>query len=472
MLRKTLLLKDTFTKTLRPVSGSEDGVLRVYTCGPTVYDFAHLGNFRTFLVEDVLCRVLTWVGFRVIQVMNFTDIDDKIIKKVSVTGESLGAFTKKFKDAFLEDAALLRIQEAKYYPCATDYIEEMIEMIRCLEERGFAYKSCDGSVYFALDKFPEYGSLCHLHKEGLVPGLSKRVSQDEYDKDAIADFVLWKAFEADRDGSIYWNSPWGKGRPGWHIECSAMAKALLGPTLDLHCGGVDNIFPHHENEIAQSVCCHNAPLAKHWFHVEHLQVEGKKMAKSAGNFYTLRDLLEKGADPSALRYALLQHHYSSPMNFTEASLHAAHQAVERYRLVFSRLEEVQSESSTVSDDLIKLLAGDVDRFWEALLHDLNTPMALGALFDFIREVNRLIDTESLNQVTAGKILKMLVECDVILDLRDQNPIPNAVQQLVEKRKEARERKKWKESDRYRAELEELGFVIEDLPYGSRVRRKV
>ncbi|WP_157952568.1 DALR domain-containing protein, partial [Candidatus Similichlamydia epinepheli] len=267
------------------------------------------------------------------------------------------------------------------------------------------------------------------------------------------------------DGTVFWDSPWGKGRPGWHIECSAMANAILGPTIDLHCGGIDNLFPHHENEIAQSVCCNGVLFSKHWFHVSHLHVDGRKMSKSAGNFYTLRDLLNEGVDPSALRYLLLQNHYSASMNCTRESIHAAHQTV-------YRLEEVNSESESISEDVAQPVEEFLKKFWEGLLNDLNTPLGLGFLFEAIREINRLIDTGSISRTLSIKIIGWLSECDTILDLRDRDSIPLAVQVLVEKRNESRKARNWSESDRYREEIESLGFILEDFSDGSRIRRRL
>src|SRR5436190_5413048 len=355
-------------------------LVRMYTCGPTVYNYAHIGNFRAYVFEDLLQRHLEARGYDVLRVMNLTDVDDKTIRDAHKAGRRLNDFTQIYKDAFFEDLGTLRIKRAQHFPAATDYIPKMMEMIRDLESKGIAYQAEDRSVYFRLSKFPEYGQLAHLNLEELRP--SGRVQSDDYEKESIGDFALWKAWD-EEDGEVKWDSPWGPGRPGWHIECSAMATALLGPELDIHCGGVDNIFPHHEAEIAQSECCTGKKFVRFWMHCAHLMVEGQKMSKSLGNFYTLRDLLEKGFTGRELRYALLTVNYRLPLNFTIKGLEGARASLERIDDWVRRLE---SKAGSASPTPTPLTARE-EEFFKALDEDLNISGALGELFDLIRESN-------------------------------------------------------------------------------------
>lgn len=334
---------------IAPLDGK---VIRMYTCGPTVYNFAHIGNFRCYVFEDLLRRTLKFFGFKVEQVMNLTDVDDKTIKGALEKKVSLAEFTKPYIQAFFEDLETLNIEKVEHYPAATDYFAEMITIIQGLLEKGIAYRGKEGSVYFAIDRFPSYGRLSHLHLKDLRINASESNAADEYDKENISDFVLWKAYDPERDGNLFWESPFGPGRPGWHIECSAMAMKLLGPSIDIHVGGVDNMFPHHENEIAQSEaysCCH---FVKHWLHVEHLLVNHKKMSKSLGNFFTLRDLLAKGYTGPQVRYLLLQAHYRTQLNFTLEGLDAAVSSLQRLDDFIHRLREIRREKMIKALDLI------------------------------------------------------------------------------------------------------------------------
>ncbi len=366
----------------------QDRHVRMYTCGPTVYHFAHIGNFRTYVFEDLLSRTLKFFGFKVTQVMNLTDVDDKTIKGAIKNNSSLDAFTAPYKKAFFEDLRTLHIEAAEHYPAATDYIPEMIRMIERLLHKGIAYQGGDGSIYYAIHQFPRYGCLSHLNLEELQAGASERVAQDEYEKEHVADFVLWKSYEKERDGSIYWESPFGPGRPGWHLECSAMAMKLLGETIDIHMGGIDNMFPHHENEIAQSEACSGKPFVKLWMHAEHLIVDQKKMSKSLGNFYTLRDLLDKGYTGTQVRYLLLQTHYKTQLNFTFQGLEAAKGALQRLSDFIQRLLERDQPQGMPVEELCQRM---LRSFAEALADDLNISLALAALFDFVREVNGRCD---------------------------------------------------------------------------------
>lgn len=448
------------------------GQVSLYTCGPTVYNYAHIGNFRTYVFEDLLRRSLKYFGYRVEQVMNLTDVDDKTIRGALAENKSLDAYTQTFKEAFFHDLAALNIEKVEHYPAATNYIASMIKLIETLMEKGVAYKGQDGSIYFSIEKYPNYGALAHLDRSELKAGASNRVDNDEYDKEHVSDFVLWKAYEEQRDGDIYWESPFGKGRPGWHIECSAMAMDILGETLDIHVGGVDNLFPHHENEIAQSECCTGHTFVKLWLHAEHLLVDGHKMAKSAGNFYTLRDLTQQGYDPIAIRYLLLQTHYRHQLNFTFEALKAASHSLERLRDVCVRLEGLSSvdTSEKYFSDLLQEVKAN---FEGALADDLNISMALSALFDLTREVNILCDEKRLGALQAQEALDFFKEADKVLGVIfvKEEAAPSELLLLLEKRNQARVEKNWEASDRYRDEIQAAGYVIEDSPEGSRLKKK-
>lgn len=440
----------------------------LYTCGPTVYNFAHIGNFRTYVFEDILKRSLLYFGYRVKHVMNITDIDDKTIKGAIEKQVSLKEFTEVYTKAFFEDLSALSILKADYYPKATDYIVQMIEMIQKLIQKNHAYVGPDGSVYFSLSSFPSYGKLSHLEKKTLVVGASDRVLADEYDKDNPSDFVLWKAYDKNRDGNIYWDSPFGKGRPGWHIECSSMASEILGKTIDIHCGGIDNMFPHHENEIAQCEACYGLPFSRYWLHSQHLLVEGKKMSKSMGNFFTLRDLVAKGYSARAIRYVLVSGHYKMPLNFTLEGLDAAKAALSRVDSLIDRLKAQKHDKT----DYIIDLSSYVHAFDEALADDLNTPQALCALFDMIRVINSGIDKQELPKKEAERILEIFKRLDQVLGFlfHEEMKIPEFVLDLAQKRLDAKKNKNFQESDRIRQEIKELGYLVEDTPQGFRVTK--
>src|SRR6516162_5417369 len=364
--------------------------VKLYTCGPTVYSFAHIGNFRAYVFEDLLQRHLETRGYEVERVLNLTDVDDKTIKGSHNAGVPLPEFTQQFKDAFFEDIKTLRIKPAQYFPAATDAenIAKMIEMIRILMEKDIAYLAEDQSIYFRINRFPNYGKLAHLDLEELRP--SGRVRNDNYEKESIGDFALWKAWD-EEDGSVGWDSPWGKGRPGWHIECSAMAARLLGTQLDIHCGGVDNIFPHHEAEIAQSECVNHTKFVRYWLHNAHLLVEGQKMSKSLGNFYTLRDLLDKGFSGRELRYALIRVNYRLPLNFTFDGLNEARQSLLRLDEWVHRLRDIAGDAEPAPD----FAPAQSDSVLEALDDDLNISAALAVVFDQVRASTRFIDHSEL-----------------------------------------------------------------------------
>jgi cysteinyl-tRNA synthetase len=470
--KRFLNLFNTETRKKEPIISREDNILKMYTCGPTVYDYAHIGNFRTYVFEDLLKRTLKYLGFEVIQVMNITDIDDKTIKGALDKRISLHEYTEPFRQAFFEDLTKLNIEKAEFYPKATQYVEQMITIILRLLNKKVAYKGTDGSIYFSIKSFKSYGRLSHLDLTSLKQGASERVSSDEYDKENASDFVLWKIFDPKRDGNIFWNSPFGKGRPGWHLECSAMALKLLGSTIDIHCGGVDNIFPHHENEIAQSESFTNEKFVIHWAHSEHLIVDGKKMSKSLGNFYTLRDLLKMGYTGKDIRYMLIHTHYRNQLNFTFEGLKAAKASIQRIQDYVERLRSIKDK---IPYNLIKpIIENEKSKFLDAILDDLNISEALATIFDFIREVNFLIDDKKISQEEANQALKYLEEIDQFLGfifLNQKENIPKIVEEAFEKRKEARKNKNFMLADELRDFIYDQGYIIEDLPDGARLKKK-
>lgn len=467
-----LKLTNTESRKKETLVPLEEGHIKMYTCGPTVYNYAHIGNFRTYVFEDLLRRTLKHFGYKVTQVMNLTDVDDKTIRGAIQNGVTLDEFTQKFKDAFFEDLKTLNIEPAEHYPQATDYIPQMIEMIETLIEKGVAYRGNDGSVYFAIHKFPRYGCLSHLDLSELKVGGSERMAADEYEKESVSDFVLWKAYDPERDGKIFWESPFGPGRPGWHLECSAMAMSILGETLDIHVGGVDNMFPHHENEIAQSECASNKQFVKLWMHSEHLIVDGKKMSKSLGNFFSLRDLLDKGYTGREVRYMLLHTHYKTQLNFTLDGLASVKSTLARLHDFILRLKDVQSEAQDPTL-LEPVLTHTKNAFKEALADDLNISLALAALFDMIRSVNGLIDQQNLGVEGAAQVLSLLKEMDEVLGLipfeSDLTP-PDELVKLLDERIEARKQKNWSLSDEIRDKIHSQGWHIEDTPNGAKLKK--
>lgn len=450
----------------------QDRHVCIYTCGPTVYHFAHIGNFRTYIFEDLLRRTLQFFGFSVTQVMNLTDVDDKTIRGAIANKLSLNDYTQPYKEAFFKDLNTLHIEPAERYPAATDYIPEMIRMIQILLDKGIAYRGGDNSIYYAINQFPRYGCLSHLHLEDLKVGASERVEADEYDKDHVADFVLWKHYDPERDGDIYWESPFGRGRPGWHLECSAMAMNLLGETIDIHVGGIDNMFPHHENEIAQSEACSGKPFVKLWMHAEHLVVDHKKMSKSLGNFYTLRDLMAKGYTGTQIRYLLLQTHYKTQLNFTFQGLEGTKNALQRLNDFIQRLYAVTTMEP--GGRIETLIQNKFMQFASALADDLNISAALGTLFEFVREVNSLCDAGLMNQQEAQQAIEFLKQLNRVLGVlsfeSEQERIPSQLQEAFEKRLKARQEKNWKLADELRNFIYAQGYMIEDTPTGARLKK--
>lgn len=457
---------NTLTREIEEFAPIEPRLVRMYTCGPTVYNHAHIGNFRAYVFEDLLQRHLEFRGYKVERVMNLTDVDDKTIRRSREEGVPLAQFTRIYKEAFFEDLGALRIRKDARFPEATadEHITRMIEMIGILIERGHAYRAEDGSVYFRIGSFPSYGKLAHFNLEELKP--SGRVNSDEYEKEQIGDFALWKAW-SEADGDVGWESPWGRGRPGWHIECSAMAIGLLGPRIDIHCGGEDNIFPHHEAEIAQSECVTGQPFVRLWMHCKHLLVGGKKMAKSEGNFFTLRDLQAEGWTGREVRYALQSVKYREPLNFTVEGLEAARKALARLDEWSRRLEEF---ASGAAEPLPEGLAPE--KFGEALDDDLNISAALGALFELIRESNKLLDTGSFTPGQAKALLAWRDRINTVLALAPEEAgVPDDIQKLVSRRAEARVGRDWALSDRLRDEILEAGWQVKDTKDGQKLSRK-
>lgn len=444
----------------------------MYTCGPTVYDFAHIGNYRTYVFEDLLRRTIKFFGLNVTQVMNLTDVDDKTIKGAIAKQVTLDAYTKPFKDAFFADLKTLNIEPAEYYPAATNYIQEMIEIIQNLLAKGVAYHGTDGSIYYAIQKFPRYGCLSHLKLDDLKAGASERVATDEYDKEHLADFVLWKKYDPARDGSVFWESPYGRGRPGWHLECSAMSMKILGPTIDIHCGGIDNMFPHHENEIAQSEAFSNKQFVKMWMHSEHLVVDNKKMSKSLGNFYTLRELLTRGYTGRQIRYMLLQTHYKTQLNFTFEGLEAVKHSLQRMDDFIQRMQEVNQSISHSS--VGSILEKTLQSFAQSLADDLNISPALAAIFDMIREINGLHDKGQIGKEEAQKVIDFIKNLDQVLGIfsyaKLNEEIPAELQTALEKRNQARKQKDWAQADQLRDYILNRGYLIEDTPSGARLKK--
>ncbi|MFZ5804424.1 MAG: cysteine--tRNA ligase [Acidobacteriota bacterium] len=461
-----LFFTNTAARTAERFTPLQPGEVRMYTCGPTVYNYVHIGNLRTFLFEDVLRRTLKVAGFQVRQVMNLTDIDDKTIRGANAEGVSLRAYTDRYIAAFFEDIDTLRCERVEYYPRATDFIPQMVELIARLKEKGYTYE-LEGSTYFRIAAFPGYGKLSGVDPSQIKPGA--RVDADEYEKEDVRDFVLWKAA---RPGEPYWETPFGPGRPGWHLECSTMAIALLGESIDIHAGGVDLIFPHHENEIAQSEAATGKPFVKYWLHSEHLVVEGQKMAKSAGNFFTLRDLLERGHDPLAIRYLLISVPYRQKLNFTFDALHAAEAAVSRIGNTLRRLHYAPAAGGE-GDLPVSAASEFVAEFEKALGDDLNTARALAALHTFLTKVNQALDAGGLSAEAMSATKAALRLANGVLGVFPEVTTEETdaeVEALIQKRAEARARRDFATADAIRKQLADRGIILEDTPHGTVWRR--
>lgn len=457
---------NTITRQKEDFHPLKPGQVGMYTCGPTVYNYPHIGNYRAYMFEDLLRRYLQYRGYKVTQVMNLTDVEDKIIRDAQQAGQSLQDFTSTYKEAFFEDLRTLNVEPAEVYPEATAHIPEMIELINRLLERGYAYE-VEGSIYYRIDRFPRYGYLAHLDMEELQSGASGRVDRDEYAKDDLYDFALWKAWTPE-DGDIFWDTDLGRGRPGWHIECSAMSMKYLGTHFDIHTGGEDNIFPHHENEIAQSEAATGTAFVNYWLHCRHLLVDNQKMSKSLGNFYTLRGLLDKGFKPKGLRYALLSTHYRQPMNFTLEGLHGAENAVQR---LFDFMHALQTAAGS-GYEIQPLLQQTQERFEAALDDDLNISGALGVIFEMVREVNRAIAQQQLSATAAQQITALMQRFDTVLGLLTaaEEEHDSHVEVLLQERQEARQQRDFARADTLREEIKQRGYSIEDSPQGPRLKR--
>ena len=439
----------------------------MYTCGPTVYNFAHIGNFRANVTYDLVKRWLTFRGFDVKHVMNITDVDDKTIRDSITQGLTLKQLTDKYTDAFMDDCKTLRVIAPDVYPRATENIPQMINLVSELIDKGFAYKAADNCVYFSISKFKDYGKLSHLNLSELRQG--ERVANDEYDKENVSDFALWKAW-SENDGNVKWDSPWGPGRPGWHLECSVMAREFLADTIDIHMGGEDLIFPHHENEIAQSEAATGKAFVKYWIHNAYLLVEGKKMSKSLGNFFTARDLLDKGWTGREIRYVLISSHYRQQLNFTFDGLHAARSALQRLDDLREKLAAATGEGD-VGAEITTSVNSAKEKWIMSLDDDLNMSPALAALFDLVREANKFIESGKMNKNSAEIVLGFLDETDKILDVKkDDNEIPEEIIALANERAIARKEKNWSRADKIRDILKEKGYTVEDTPEGPRAKK--
>jgi cysteinyl-tRNA synthetase len=452
---------NTLSREMESLEPLEAGHVRIYTCGPTVYDFAHIGNFRTYVWEDLLRRSLKHLGFRVTQVMNITDVEDKIIARSVNEGRSLEEVTAPYIDAFFEDLDTLNIERAEHYPRATEHIPEMIELASRLQEKGLTYDS-QGSLYYRIAGFEGYGKLSNLENREVISGA--RVDSDEYDKEDARDFVLWKGRKPEEPA---WESPFGEGRPGWHLECSAMSIKYLGESFDLHTGGVDNIFPHHDNEIAQSEAATGKRFVRYWMHAAHLMVDGQKMAKSKGNFYTLRDLISRGHPPRAIRLLLLSTHYRTPLNFTFEALHKSTAEVQRLDDLAARLEREPATDGT--DAAFDARAAEAAaEFKSSLADDLNVSGALGAVFRLVRDAHVALDAGSLPLGSREVLQRTLEGFDEVLGVlgRPQTAVDEEVEALIRRRDEARAGRDFAEADRIRDELAAQGILLEDTPQGT------
>ena len=465
----SLRFYNTLTQQLEVFTPQQDNIVRMYTCGPTVYHYVHIGNLRTFTFQDTLRRWLRYRGYQLDHVMNITDVEDKIIRAAMEQGKTIGDYTAVYERAFLEDMDTLRLQHPERLVRATEHIPEMVDAIQTLAQKGFTYDS-DGSVYYRIAAFPHYGKLSHISLEGNRAGA--RVDVDEYEKDDARDFVLWKARRGEEP---FWDSALGAGRPGWHIECSVMSMKYLGETLDIHTGGIDLTFPHHENEIAQSEAITGKPFVRYWLHAEHLMVESQKMSKSLGNFYTLRDLLARGYQPEVIRYLLASVPYRKKLNFTFDGLRASQTALERLRNYQLRLDTTRFGDG-VSEAILEATRKAKESFEASLDEDLNTAEALGAIFEFIRVTNTAMDSGDFKAGNAGQARELLALFDSIFDVLRPSEQEGAlsdteVEGLIAERTSAKKSKNFKRADEIRTLLADQGVILEDTKDGVRWKRK-
>lgn len=472
-----LSLYNTLSRTLEEFRPLEAGKVRVYGCGPTIYDFPHIGNFRTFMVFDLLHRYLEWSGLEVRFVNNLTDVDDKVIRGALENGTTIQAFTEPFAQAFLEDLRVLGVEPVDLYPRATDYVDRMVEFVGRLEEKGLAYQAEDGSVFFSIAAFPGYGKLSRIDPENVRPGA--RVANDDYGKEDVRDFALWKAAKPeDEKAGAAWDSPWGRGRPGWHLECSVMSIAELGETLDIHLGGEDLIFPHHEDEIAQSEGVTGKPFVRYWMHVKHLLLEGQKMSKSLGNTVSVGDLIRRGFDAAAIRHQLLSAQYRRELNFTMDGLEASAKTVQRLLDFQTRLQDAPVREGAEPTRIPEISSRGMERFRAGMDDDLNSAEALGALFIFLNEVNAELDranSAGLPAADRDAALDVLASMDQVLGLiqlaTSSRTVDETTAEWIEEqirlRKEAREARDFGAADAIRDALAEKGIVLEDSAEGTR-----
>ncbi|MBW2965872.1 cysteine--tRNA ligase [Candidatus Woesearchaeota archaeon] len=461
-----LNLYNTLTRKKEELKPLHDKEVRMYSCGPTVYNFVHIGNLRSFMFVDILRRYIKYKGYKLKHVMNITDVDDKTIRDSKKQGKTLKEFTQFYTKAFLEDLKTLNIEKAEIMPKATEEIKVMVELVKKLLDKGYAYEAEDG-IYFRISKFKNYGKLARLDLKQLQAGASGRVRADEYDKADVHDFVLWKFWDKD-DGDVFWETEIGKGRPGWHIECSIMSSKYLGQPFDIHTGGVDLIFPHHTNEIAQSEAAEGKQFVKFWIHNDHLIVNGKKMSKSLGNFYTLRDLLDKGYDPKAIRYELLGAHYRQKLDFREDNLNKIPDTLQKFYDFLDKLDEIKEGDNNPS--VSKLIEKAKKGFEKEMDNDLNISGALAVVFEFMTSVNKIMS--KISRENAKDVEKTMMDFDSVLGImkHEKVKLDSEIEALVKKREEARKKKDYTTADKIRGELKEKGIILEDTPQGVRWKK--
>lgn len=461
-----LKLFNSMGRRLQTFRALKKGEVRMYTCGPTVWNYAHIGNYRTFVFEDLLRRYLRFKGYKVTQVMNITDVEDNIIKGMRQFNKGLRELTSFYEAAFRRDLATLNVEPAEVYPHATEHIADMVALIKVLIENGYAYRADDGSYYYDISKFPRYGALSGIKPSQLKAGA--RVAQDHYEKEQANDFALWKAWDPD-DGDVFWETGLGKGRPGWHIECSAMSMKYLGEEFDIHTGGVDNRFPHHENEIAQSEAATGKKFVRYWLHSAHLNISGAEMHKSVGNVVYLSDMLKEGWDPGSIRLFLISSRYRDQADLTRRQLEQARAQVRRLQDFIARLRSAAGEGRRGASLARKFLAD----FEKAMDDDLNTPKALAALFRFVKEANSMMDAGDVGRKGAMEMLGAMRRADSVLGILrfEEEVLPERLQELISAREEARRRHDFDSADRIRTQLLREGIVLEDSPKGTLWKRR-
>ena len=472
MFRMAMKFYNTLTNEIEEFKEIEPGLVKMYSCGPTVYNYAHIGNLRSFTFTDVLRRYLKYKGYEIKHVMNITDVDDKTIKNAEIEKLPFKEFTEKYTKLFFSDLDQLNIEKPEHIPLATETIPEMVEIIRELVEKGIAYVTRDG-VYFDIKKYEEYGKLSKINLDNLQKGT--RVKKDEYDKNNVNDFALWKSWdETDRD--VFWHTPFGKGRPGWHIECSAMSMKYLGESFDIHTGGIDLVFPHHENEIAQSESLTKKKFVNYWMHCAHLVVDGEKMSKSKGNFYVLKDILDKGFSARAVRYLLMQTHYRQQMNFTFEGLESAEKTVAKLQEFMLRLKNVSGEEKSgkkvITREMTERIHTVKENFENSLDEDLNMSGALGHLFDFISDINNLISNNNITKTDSLAIIDTMINFDKVLGViqKEEIEVPEEIEKLVNEREIARNNEDWEKADEIRKIISDKGYSVDDTAHGNIIKK--